>query len=586
VAVAEAQLVALAKWGAIPAKTATATTHTGEEAMAEYVPPVLRARWRQMYFPLTDAELGRLRRFGVVRHFARDDFLIRAGETGLGMIVLLRGRATVSRRDGLGHHQLVTVYPRHHFIAESGQLSGCGSFVDARADSPVEALVVSPQGLRDIVIAEAELGERILRALVLRRVGLIESGAGGPLVIGPTDHPDMLRLQNFMTRNGVPYRVLAPGAPEADALLAKANPQPADQPLVLCPAGALLTNPTERRLAEAIGMLPPRDPAKVYDVAIVGAGPAGLASAVYAASEGLSVVVLEAHAFGGQAGASSRIENYLGFPTGIRGGALAGRAFVQAQKFGADIVIPASVTRLKCAWPAPYELELAEGPAMQARTVVVASGAQYRHPDLRDLNDAEADGVHYWASPIEANLCAGQEVVLVGGGNSAGQAAVFLATRCRKVWMLVRGLGLKASMSQYLIDRIKAQPNIEVLPRTEIARLDVDAAGALCTAAWRQSPKGVLTERPIRHLFLFIGAVPSTDWLKASDVTTDDRGFVLTGKAARPDDSRPLTYMTSLEGVFAVGDLRSGSAKRVAAAVGEGAAMVGELEAFLAASDR
>ncbi len=553
--------------------------------MADYSPPVLRARREQMYFPLTPGEIDRLRRFGEIRRYAPGDYLIRAGDSGLGMAVLLAGQAEVTRRDGLGHDDAISTFAEGSFIAEVGQLSGRASFVDMRAKTEVEALVVAPAGLRSLIIAEAELGERIMRALILRRVGLIETGAGGPVLIGPPGHPDVVRLQNFLARNAVPHRVLDPSADhDADALLACTRPTPEQMPIVLCPDGTVLRNPSERDLAERVGLLPKLDPDRRYDVAVVGAGPAGLATAVYAASEGLSVVVLDCRSFGGQAGASSRIENYLGFPTGISGQALAGRAFNQAQKFGADIAIPAQVRRLDCASPGAPELELTDGSTLKARTIVIASGADYRRPPYPGLKDAERDGVHYWASPVEGALCADQEVTLVGGGNSAGQAAVYLASRASKVWMLVRGPGLEASMSRYLIDRIRAQPNIELLTRTEVERLDVDGSGALCRIAWRNGESGEVTERPMRHLFLFIGADPCVDWL-AGCVAIDPRGFVLTGKAARPTVDSPPDLMTSRDGVFAVGDVRSGSTKRVAAAVGEGAAAVAQIHAYLADGD-
>ena len=549
--------------------------------MSEYSPPVVRARRAQMYFELTDAEIGRLRRFGEVGHFAPGDFLVHAGETGLGMAVVLSGQVEVTRRDGLGHNEPIRTYGERHFIAEVGQLSGRASFVDARAATEVEALVIPPTGLRGLVIAEADLGERIMRALILRRVGLIEAGAGGPVLIGPPGHPGLVRLQNFLARNGIPHRVLDPAVEhDADALLACVKPGKDDLPIVLSPDGTTLRNPTEHELAERVGLLPRLDLERRYDVAVVGAGPAGLATAVYAASEGLSVVVLEARAFGGQAGASARIENYLGFPTGITGQALAGRAFSQAQKFGAEIAIPAVVRRLDCSLPEGYALELDDGVRLNARTVVVASGAEYRRPPFPGLAEAERDGVHYWASPVEAALCAGQEVALVGGGNSAGQAAVYLSGKSAKVWMLVRREGLEATMSRYLIDRIRAQPNIQLMTHTEVERLDVDGSGALCRIAWRG--KDGSGEHDLRHLFLFVGADPCTAWLGGCGAAIDARGFILTGRAARPDETDPPALMTSLDGVFAIGDVRSGSTKRVAAAVGEGAAVVAQIHAYLA----
>jgi thioredoxin reductase (NADPH) len=535
-----------------------------------------------MYFPLTDAEIARLRRFGEVRHFTAGDFLVHAGETGLGIFVILSGRVNITRRDGLGHDEPVVSYRAHSFVGEVGQLSGRAAFVDAKAVGQVEALVIPPKGLRDLVVAEAELGERIMRALILRRMGLIELGAGGPVLIGPPDNPGIVRLQNFLARNAIPHRVLDPATEhDADALIACTHPSRQDLPLVLCPDGSVLRNPTEQALAERIGLLTHLDSSKVYDVAVVGAGPAGLATAVYAASEGLSVVVLETRAYGGQAGASSRIENYLGFPTGISGQALAGRAFAQAQKFGADVVIPAAVERLDCTRTDGYALDLSDGDTVLSKTVVVASGAEYRKPHVPGLQEAEADGVHYWASPVEGNLCHGQEVTLVGGGNSAGQAAVYLAGKAAKVWMLVRGQGLEATMSKYLIDRIRAQGNIELMAHTEVQDLTVDDNGALSAIAWRNNQTGETTQRPMRHLFLFIGADPCTDWMTGCNAAIDAKGFVLTGRPARPQEDDPLGLHTSLDGVFAIGDVRSGSTKRVAAAVGEGAAVVAQIHGYL-----
>jgi thioredoxin reductase (NADPH) len=296
--------------------------------------------------------------------------------------------------------------------------------------------------------------------------------------------------------------------------------------------------------------------------------------------------VLETRAFGGQAGASSRIENYLGFPTGISGQALAGRAFSQAMKFGAEIVIPAPVETLDCTRPGHDQLELLSGDKISARAIVIATGAEYRRPDTPGLDRVESDGVHYWASPVEGKLCAGQEVVLVGGGNSAGQAAVYLASKVAKVWMLVRGPGLKATMSKYLIDRIKAQPNIALLANTEMQELECDDNGALHTVVWRDRKTGQSERKSMRHLFLFIGADPCTSWMKGCEAATDDKGFLKTGLDARPDgQGADLGLQTSLNGVFAIGDVRASSTKRVAAAVGEGAAVVAQIHAFLAALD-
>ena len=347
----------------------------------------------------------------------------------------------------------------------------------------------------------------------------------------------------------------------------------------------MLRNPSESELARCLGLVRAVDPSKVYDVAIIGAGPAGLAAAVYAASEGLAVIVLDCRAFGGQAGASARIENYMGFPTGIDGMKLMARAYTQAEKFGAEIVIPQQVVRLRCRPPgedARFELGLASDERVSTRAVVIASGAQYRRLDVANLAEFEAASVHYWASPLEAKLCAGQEIALVGAGNSAGQAIVYLASQVAKVWVLVRGPSLEASMSRYLVDRIAGLPNVEVLTGTEVATLE-GRGSTLEAVRWRVRQTGKETRRPIPHLFLFIGADPNTSWLSASDVALDDKGFVRTG-GELGNGHRPLE--TSRPGIFAIGDVRAGSVKRVAAAVGEGAQVVAALHAYLAADPR
>jgi thioredoxin reductase (NADPH) len=348
-------------------------------------------------------------------------------------------------------------------------------------------------------------------------------------------------------------------------------------PIVLCPAGQMLRNPGEAELARCIGLVRPIDPDVIYDVAIVGAGPAGLAAAVYAGSEGLRALVLDCRAFGGQAGASARIENYLGFPTGITGMALMARAYSQAQKFGVEMAIPDEAIGLDAARFARdgrVVLKLANGERANARAIVIASGVRYRRPAAANLAEFEGTSVHYWASPLEAKLCAGQEVALVGAGNSAGQGVVYLASQVRKVRLLVRGPNLAAKMSRYLVDRISGLSNVEVLTQTNITGLE-GAGGVLEAVRWR-GPAGEETRHPLRHLFLFIGADPNTDWLAGSGVALDRKGFVLTGS----DAGRPLE--TSVRGVFAIGDVRAGSTKRVAAAVGEGAQAVAALHAFLA----
>ena len=538
--------------------------------------PTLLARQAQMFPTLEAAEIEHVRRFASARRYAAGERVYETGKPNPGLLVVLSGMIHVTGRDGHGSHYRIVDHGAGNFAGELGQLSGRRSLVDGIAVGDVEALLVDPEHLRALLVAEAALGEKIMRALILRRVGLIEAGAGGPVLIGEASSPDVARLRSFLTRNGIPHLLLEPaGDAEAQMFIERYTPRPEELPLVVCPDGSVLLNPPENVLAVCIGMLD-TDPCEgVCDVAIAGAGPAGLAAAVYAASEGLSVVVIDARAFGGQAGASARIENYLGFPTGISGQALAGRAYSQAQKFGARMLIPAEAVRLDCE-AHPFVVHLAGGREVKSRTVVIASGARYRRPECDGLREMEGRGVWYWASPIEAKMCAGQEVVLVGGGNSAGQGAVFLSAHCSKVWMLVRGAGLAASMSKYLIDRIASIPNIELLTHTEIVAISGSRQAGMESVTWRNRERAKDETRPIRHVFLFLGADPSTEWLKSCPVSVDDKAFVRTGIGS------PLE--TSVPGVFAIGDVRAGSVKRVGGAIGEGAAVVAQVHAFLEAS--
>ena len=540
-------------------------------------------------FPkLTPQEIDRLRRFGEVRRYAPGDALFVTGDVAPGMYVLIKGSVRVTRRDPLGHAAPIVEQGPGEFVAEVGQLSGQPAFVDVHAIGDVEALLIPPQNLRALMIEEAELGERIMHALILRRVVVIEAGAGGPVLIGPESSPDVIRLQGFLARNAYPHQLLDPEKDEdAARLVQQYAPNPSDLPLAVCPKGTILKNPSEAELARALGMVLIDERDQTYDVAVVGAGPAGLSTAVYAASEGLSVIVLDARAFGGQAGASARIENYLGFPAGISGQALTGRAYVQAQKFGARMVIPAEAIRPDLT-EVPLALRLDDGRRVKAQTVVVATGARYRRLNIPNLADFEGRGIWYWASPIEARLCRDEEIVLVGGGNSAGQAAVFLRNFAKKIWMLVRGPSLAESMSRYLIDRICAIDNIEVLTRTEIIALYGSREKQLERVRWRNNVTGEEAEKPIRHIFLFIGAEPATAWLRDSGVALDTKNFILTGSDVAPDarrsnngSGRPLSLETSVRNVFACGDVRSGSVKRVGAAIGEGAVVGAELHAAL-----
>ena len=544
-------------------------------------PDVLTATRHHQMFPVLEAsEIGRIARLGERRTYAAASHIFTTGEVPVGAFVLLSGRVDITQRNRHAEPELIVTHGPGSFMGELAQLSGRPSLVDGIAKEPVETLVIPPSRLPDLLVEEAELGERIMRALILRRMRLLRSGAGGPIIVGGADNADVLRLENFLDRNSHPHQRLDPNSDLcARALIERFHITSRELPIVLCPKGAILRNPTEVELARCIGMVTSLDQDRVYDVAIVGAGPAGLAAAVYAASEGLSTLVLDCRAFGGQAGASARIENYLGFPTGISGVALMARAYNQAQKFGAEMAIPDEVGRLDMQTDVGrFRLTLANAEQVRSRAVVVASGARYRRLGVQNLASFEGASVHHWASPLEAQLCGGQEVALIGAGNSAGQAAVYLADRVTRVRMIVRGPNLGASMSRYLVDRIAATPNIEVLFNTSVSALD-GSDGMLQAIRCRSHLSGDERTCRIRHLFLFIGADPNTDWLAGSGIALDAKGFIRTGG----DLQGPLE--TNLSGVFAIGDVRCGSVKRVAAAVGDGAQVVAALHAFLAKTD-
>jgi thioredoxin reductase (NADPH) len=547
------------------------------------LPPqsIIEKRHDQMFPDLDPVEIERVRRFGEVRSFATGEALFTTGEAGHGLTVILAGRVDISQRDPSGARSLIVTHGPGQFMGELAQLAGQPTLADAVAREPVQALLIPPGRLRALLIAEAELGERIMRALILRRMGLIETHAGGPIIVGHADNGDVLRLEGFLRRNGHPHQLWNPDTDaEAKALIERFHVDPGQLPIVLCPGGQLLRNPGEDELARCIGLVGPIDPNRVYDVAVVGAGPAGLATAVYAASEGLSVLVLDCRSFGGQAGASARIENYLGFPTGITGMALMARAYNQAQKFGAEMAIPdqASALRVPDGSGGRFVLQLDDGERVSSRSVVIASGARYRRLAVANLHEFEGSSVHYWASPLEGKLCDQQEIALVGAGNSAGQAAVFLASQGAKVSMLVRGPGLAATMSRYLVERIKGLANIELVTGAQVSGLE-GSNGMLEAVRWRLTATGQDVRKPMRHLFLFIGAEPNTDWLAGAGIALDAKGFVLTGADAGRDRH---VLETSQRGVFAIGDVRANSIKRVAAAVGEGAQVVAALHSFLA----
>jgi len=540
---------------------------------------LIATRGAQMFPTLNEDEIARVSRFGEPRSYAAHEAIVRVGDVGPGLLLILAGEVEVLQADQTGHRSHIVTHDRGNFMGELAQLSGRPSLVEAIALTNVEAVAIPSDRLRALLIAEAELGERIMRALILRRVGLIESGAG-PVVIGPESDSNVLRLVNFLRRNGHPYRSLDPATDScAQTLVERFQLTPEELPIVLCPDGEFLRNPSEDQIARCIGLVSAIDGDRLYDVAVIGAGPAGLATAVYAASEGLSVLAIDCRSFGGQAGASARIENYLGFPTGISGMALMGRAFSQAQKFGVDIAIPDEAVKLDCGSD-PCRVHLANGETVKARAVVIATGARYRRLGVENLDAFEGHSVHYWASPLEAGLVAGQEAALVGGGNSAGQATVFVAGHAKRVTLFSRR-PLEQTMSRYLIERIESLANVEVVIGCEIDSLQ-GSGGELKGVSIRDRSSGDLRQYPARYLFSFIGADPNTDWLRASSVGLDVRGFVVTSDGAE-EGRFPLE--TSRRGVFAVGDVRCGSVKRVAASVGDGAQVVSAIHRYLASID-
>jgi thioredoxin reductase (NADPH) len=554
---------------------------------------VIDTRRDQMFPVLSAPQIQTARRFasGEVRRFAPGELVFDVGQRQAPAWLVLEGGIEVIRRDAHGREEPIVTEGVGQFSGEVSQLAGRPSLAAGRAGPEgATAVPFDAAHVRALVIGSADIGETVMRALILRRVALIETKGSGSVLIGRPGSPEIVRLEGFLSRNGYPTTVLdATVSSEGRELVDRFGVHTDELPLMLCPNGTVLKRPTDAQAATCLGITPELDPEKVYDVAVVGAGPAGLATAVYAASEGLSVLVLDQRAIGGQAGASARIENYLGFPTGISGQALAGRAFNQAQKFGAEIALPLEVARLAfdssaAARDGALSLELTTGAAIRSRVVVVASGARYRRPDTANLAMFEGAGVSYWASPVEAKLCEGEEVALIGAGNSAGQAVVFLAPKVRRLHLIVRGAGLEVSMSKYLVDRILALPNVELHTCTDVVALEGDPIEGLTGAVFHNRLLGKERRCELRHLFLFIGADPNTGWLQGC-VDLDAQGFVTTGErvpgeAGRDRAAFPLE--TSLPGVFAIGDVRSGSTKRVAAAVGEGAAVVAQIHSVLA----
>jgi thioredoxin reductase (NADPH) len=548
-------------------------------------------RSAQRFPRLRPEQLAIVKRFAEepARRFAPDESIFQVGHHGVPTWFLLEGSAELFSRDGFDDETSLRVLASGQFTGELHELANRPSLTGAKAGPEgCVALPLNASRLRALIVGSAELGELIMRAFILRRVGLLERGAG-PVLLGRAGSAEILRLQAFLTRNAYPHLVLNCASERGRQIINDLDLPPEDLPLLICACGRVLKRPSNEEAGAWLGITPKLDKDALYDVAVIGSGPAGLATAVYAASEGLSVLVVDSESVGGQAGASARIENYLGFPTGISGQALTGRALNQAQKFGAEVAIPLLATRLQCSGSTSavgdtVELTLSGQCSVRARTVVVASGARYKRPPVKNLRMFEGDSVHYWASAAEAKLCAEQEIILVGAGNSAGQAVVFLAPYVRRLTMLVRGRGLEASMSSYLIDRIRSLDNVEIQVRSELVELHADTAGALESATVSNNASTVISRVPVRQVFMFVGAEPNTAWLDGC-LALDDKGYILTGlSAADTQTPIPPPLQTSLSRVFAIGDVRSGSTKRVASAVGEGAAVVAQIHSVLGAS--
>jgi thioredoxin reductase (NADPH) len=540
-------------------------------------PDIRVSRKEQMFPQLTAAQIARLEPHGTRIATRKGQVLVQPGDRQRPLYVVLAGSVEIVR-PGLGADELVVVHHAGDFIGEMSTLRGNATLVLARVLEAGEVLAIEGPRLRQVVQNDYELSELLMRAFILRRVGLITTRGGDVIVIGSRHSADTLRIRQFLTRNSFPYIGLDV---ETDSsvqdVLDRFHVSVDDVPIVLCRGEVVLKNPSNEEVAACLGMNPQVDEARIRDLVVIGAGPSGLAAAVYAASEGLDVLVVETHAPGGQAGSSSKIENYLGFPTGISGEALAGRALVQAQKFGAEISIASSAVKLDCT-QLPYRIGTSDRHSIQARTIMIATGAEYRKLALADPERFMGVGVYWAATATEARLCSDEEVIVVGGGNSAGQAAVYLAGGCRHVHLLVRGSGLAESMSRYLIRRIEDSPKITLHTHTEITALHGDTH--LEAVTWRSDGRD--EKREIHHVFLMTGAVPNTHWLEGC-IGLDGAGFIRTGSDLHDEDlppeqwsqlRKPYPFETNRAGIFAVGDVRHGSVKRVASAVGEGSACV------------
>ena len=534
---------------------------------------------RPRAFPaLTEEQIDRIRPLGRIRQVRSGDILIKPGDTVIPFYVLLSGRMEIVQ-PSLDGERMIALHEPGGFTGEMTMLSGARSQVIGRVSEGGEFLELSPENLRVLVARDTELSEILMRAFILRRLEMIRQGWGTLVVLGSQHSARTLEIREFLSRNGQPYTYVDLDRDQtSQELLDRFEVKPRDVPVVVCPGRGVLRSPSVRDLAAGLGLSVVSGGKQIRDVIIVGAGPAGLAAAVYAASEGLDVLLIETSSPGGQAASSSKIENYLGFPTGISGQELAGRAASQALKFGAQIVVARSVLRLACE-RRPYTVKLDGGEELAARTIVIATGAQYNKPALPNLERFEGNGVYYGATYMESQLCTGEEVAVVGGGNSAGQAAAFLAQTASRVHMLVRAAELSSTMSRYLIQRLEENPKVDLHYQTEISGLDGE--DHLERLTWRDRATGAESEHAIRHLFIMTGASPRTEWLKGC-LALDQKGFILTGRDLDtagdgdgnprwPLDRAPEMLETSLPGVFAVGDVRAGNVKRVASAVGEGA---------------
>jgi thioredoxin reductase (NADPH) len=536
--------------------------------------PLTSSRIEKIFPKLTPAQIDRIAAHGRIRSVQPGEVLIEQGDTSVPFFVVITGEVEIVRPFD-AYETLVTVHGSGEFTGEVNMLSGRRSLIRARATKPGKVIELDHQQMLTLVQTDAELSDILMRAFILRRVELIAAGVGDIILIGSTHSASTLRIKEFLMRNGHPYSYIdLERDPDVQNLLDNFKISASEIPVLICRGQLALRNPSNQQIADCLGFNESVDQTHVRDLVVIGAGPSGLAAAVYGASEGLDVLVLETSSPGGQAGSSSKIENYLGFPTGITGQELAARAYLQAQKFGAHMLI-AKATRLICDRK-PYVIELENGDRISTRTVVIATGVQYRKLPLENLSRFEGAGVYYGATFVEAQLCGGEEVIVIGGGNSAGQAAVFLAQTAKRVYMLVRSAGLAASMSRYLIRRIENSPTITLRPQTEIVALEGD--NHLNSAYWRNGKTGQTEKHEISHIFVMTGADPNTRWLNGC-MALDSKGFIKTGPDLLPEDlgaaGWPLTrppYLleTSLPGVFAVGDVRGGSIKRVASAVGEG----------------